>query len=158
MLYLTKLLVFIEAVNSLYYDDYDQFGIGDFDHMENATIIDLSVNSSTPYQDDKAFFGDYPGQDALPDDVTLEDLLSGEGFDLRYTNEQRFQKLRQFRRLVRFCPINREIKGQMQIIYDFSLRFILSATVFVLLTWFNMVVGVFHVANLSWDMVNQSTI
>ena len=39
--------------NSLYYDDYDQFGIGDFDHIENATIIDLSVNSSTPYQDDK---------------------------------------------------------------------------------------------------------
>ena len=49
----------------------------------------------------KAFFGNYEDSDHLPDDVTLEDLLSGEGFDLRYTNEQRFQKLRQFRRLVR---------------------------------------------------------
>ena len=47
----------------------------------------------------KAFFGE--GIESLPEDITLEDLLSGEGFDLRYTNEQRFQKLRQFRRLVR---------------------------------------------------------
>lgn len=46
----------------------------------------------------KAFFG--AGIESLPEDITLEDLLSGEGFDLRYTNEQRFQKLRQFRRLV----------------------------------------------------------
>ena len=48
----------------------------------------------------KAFFGE--GIESLPEDITLEDLLSGEGFDLRYTNEQRFQKLRQFRRLVRY--------------------------------------------------------
>ena len=56
MRYLNFLLVLIQTIHSLYYDDYDQFGIGNFDQLENATIIDLSVNASTPYQDDKGSF------------------------------------------------------------------------------------------------------
>lgn len=99
MLYFIILILF-NFGEAIYYDDYDNFGVEDFDYFENATVIDLSVNSSTPYQDDKAFFG--AGIESLPEDITLEDLLSGEGFDLRYTNEQRFQKLRQFRRLFTF--------------------------------------------------------
>ena len=55
---------------------------------ENLTLNQFTV-----------FFG--LEDEELNDDITLEDLLSSEGFDLRYTNEQRFQKLRQFRRLVR---------------------------------------------------------
>ena len=44
---------------------------------------------------------DLPTPDAILDgEITLEDLLTETGFDLRYTHDERFQKLRQFRRLV----------------------------------------------------------
>ena len=37
----------------LFYDDYDQLGYEYFDEIENATIIDLSVNATTPYTEDR---------------------------------------------------------------------------------------------------------
>jgi len=55
MLYFIILILF-HFGEAIYYDDYDNFGIEDFDYFENATVIDLSVNSSTPYQDDKGIF------------------------------------------------------------------------------------------------------
>ena len=55
MLYFIILILFYFG-EAIYYDDYDNFGIEDFDYFENATVIDLSVNSSTPYQDDKGKF------------------------------------------------------------------------------------------------------
>ena len=56
MLYFIILILFHHFGEAIYYDDYDNFGIEDFDYFENATVIDLSVNSSTPYQDDKGTF------------------------------------------------------------------------------------------------------
>ena len=41
------------SIHGLFYDDYDQLGYEYFDEIENATIIDLSVNASTPYTDDR---------------------------------------------------------------------------------------------------------
>ena len=113
-------LLFTSA-RGLFYDDYEPLGFEYFDEIENATIIDLSVNATTPYTEDRGEYRIFPSKvlkfikswlfetwkvffglddEELNDDITLEDLLSSEGFDLRYTNEQRFQKLRQFRRLV----------------------------------------------------------
>ena len=44
---------------------------------------------------------DIPAPDAVKSgEITLEELLAETGFDLRYTQDERFQKLRQFRRLV----------------------------------------------------------
>jgi len=105
---LLTLYSLILSSHGLFYDDYDQLGYEYFDEIENATIIDLSVNSTTPYTDDRVFFG--LEDEELNDDITLEDLLSSEGFDLRYTNEQRFQKLRQFRRLFTFYLVGYRLR------------------------------------------------
>ena len=43
----------IISIHGLFYDDYDQLGYEYFDEIENATIIDLSVNATTPYTEDR---------------------------------------------------------------------------------------------------------
>ena len=50
MLFLVFLL--FTCARALFYDDYD-LGFEYFDEIENATIVDLSVNASTPYTEDR---------------------------------------------------------------------------------------------------------
>ena len=41
------------CARGLFYDDYEPLGFEYFDEIENATIVDLSVNASTPYTEDR---------------------------------------------------------------------------------------------------------
>ena len=78
-------------------------------------------------------------------EITLDDLLAETGFDLKLSEEDRFQKLRQFRRLVNwdFWLLGRvTTKFQM----NFSTHFIWSDIDLDPLIWFNMVVGAFQEA------------
>lgn len=93
---------------------FDYYNFYDYDE-QNATeeilqVIDLSegLDGNSPL---RAELFDIPYPDAVLDgEITLEDLLSETGFDLRYTHDERFQKLRQFRRLFTFYLVGYRLR------------------------------------------------
>ena len=85
---------------------FDYYNFYDYDEQNSTEeileIIDLSVGLDRNSAPRPELF-DIPFPDAVLDgEITLEELLSETGFDLRYNDDERFQKLRQFRRLVSY--------------------------------------------------------
>ena len=134
---------------------FDYYNFYDYDE-QNATeeilqVIDLSegLDGNSPL---RAELFDIPYPDAVLDgEITLEDLLSETGFDLRYTHDERFQKLRQFRRLV-FTFISTCLLYKNVI---FSLLFIWLVIGWDLLIWCSTDVGAFRAANWFRDTDNR---
>ena len=60
MLFLVFLL--FTCARALFYDDYEPLGFEYFDEIENATIVDLSVNASTPYTEDRGEYRIFSSQ------------------------------------------------------------------------------------------------
>ena len=50
------------CARGLFYDDYEPLGFEYFDEIENATIIDLSVNATTPYTEDRGEYRIFPSK------------------------------------------------------------------------------------------------
>lgn len=96
-----------------YYNFYDYENGTDESNREDELLqtVDLSEGLGR----DKPFSQDYYDIQDLPNavrdgEITIEDLLSESGFDLRYTDDDRFQKLRQFRRLFTFYLVGYRLR------------------------------------------------
>jgi len=110
------LLVLLRKSFALYHS-FDYYNFYDYEEQNNnftddeiVNEVDLSAGLDRNSELRAELF-DIPSPDAVTSgEITLEELLAETGFDLRYTQDERFQKLRQFRRLFTFYLVGYRLR------------------------------------------------